>query len=358
MRLQTPTPTHQEEDSRRGASRGQVIVMFALFSTAMIGVLGLATDLGFAYAQRRTMQNAADAGAMAGARAVAKWSAASPGTSASADVTTIAQSNQMGSATVTVTSCTYVTYANANAGNCASAVPSTATGVKVDVEEEHETFFIQVLPGAPDTVTTRATATAHVQKYSGEWSNGPFIICGPKAWDVTSNPTLKNGGTNLAILSSQSPVTINPAAINRIFRVHDPKLDSEGKADCKSKAGRFKGLADQDRNAGRTAAGWFGYDTGTKAGPTRTKVYGIEGCNPNTDEPYNCVMMLPIATDNPNEPGNTKEVYVIGFAAFRVTTVDKNSHNAQLLDDYIVSGPGTSDWCRDCGGTVVVRLTA
>lgn len=58
------------------------------------------------------------------------------------------------------------------------------------------------------------------------------------------------------------------------------------------------------------------------------------------------------------EPGNSKDVEVIGFAAFRVTTVDTNSHNAPLLDDDIVSGPGTNDGCRDRGGTVVVRLTA
>jgi len=31
-------------------------------------------------------------------------------------------------------------------------------------------------------------------------------------------------------------------------------------------------------------------------------------------------------------------------------------HNAILLDDYILSGTGANSWCRECGGTVVIRL--
>jgi len=60
----------RQEDG--AAPRGQVLVLFALFLTSLLGMLGLATDLGFAFAEKRTIQNAADAGAMADARAVAK----------------------------------------------------------------------------------------------------------------------------------------------------------------------------------------------------------------------------------------------------------------------------------------------
>ena len=45
------------------APRGQILVMFALMLTALLGVLGLAVDGGVAFAQRRTVQNAADAAA-------------------------------------------------------------------------------------------------------------------------------------------------------------------------------------------------------------------------------------------------------------------------------------------------------
>ena len=46
-------------------------VLIALLLPALLGVIALAIDGGYAYAQRRQMQNAADAAAVAGARAFA-----------------------------------------------------------------------------------------------------------------------------------------------------------------------------------------------------------------------------------------------------------------------------------------------
>src|SRR5262249_47399099 len=158
------------------------------------------------------------------------------------------------------------------------------------------------------------------------------------SWDVTSNPTGKSMsvGTNLNILAGTSPMKINPAAVGHTFRIHDSQLDQKGNADCSSQADRFKGLSDQAANAGKNGGTWFTYETGTKAGPTQSKVDGVEGCAANTGAPYDCVMVLPIAMNNPAESGNSKQIYVVGFAAFYVTTVDSNTHNAKLLDDYIM----------------------
>ena len=76
----TPRVTEQAlpEAKPKGASRGQVVVMFGVFLVGLMGLLALATDLGVAFAERRAMQNAADAGALAGARQVARWTAADP----------------------------------------------------------------------------------------------------------------------------------------------------------------------------------------------------------------------------------------------------------------------------------------
>lgn len=48
--------------------RGQVIVQLALLMVVLLGFVALAVDFGHIYAERRKMQNAADAGALAGAR--------------------------------------------------------------------------------------------------------------------------------------------------------------------------------------------------------------------------------------------------------------------------------------------------
>src|SRR5687768_17947320 len=51
--------------------RGQVLVMGALMMTVLLGFLALVLDAGNAYAQRRFVQNGADAAAIAAARVLA-----------------------------------------------------------------------------------------------------------------------------------------------------------------------------------------------------------------------------------------------------------------------------------------------
>jgi len=62
------TRIHQSQSKQSG----QVLIIVALFLVALIGMLALVLDGGNLYVQRRRMQNAADAGALAGARALAK----------------------------------------------------------------------------------------------------------------------------------------------------------------------------------------------------------------------------------------------------------------------------------------------
>ncbi len=62
-----------EESVRRGSARqrGQTAVIVALMMVALLGFLALIVDVGNIYTQRRLVQRAADAGALAGARAKA-----------------------------------------------------------------------------------------------------------------------------------------------------------------------------------------------------------------------------------------------------------------------------------------------
>src|SRR5260221_14560547 len=56
--------------SRAENRSGQALVLVAIALVALIGFAALAIDVGHAYAQRRQLQNAADAAALAGARLV------------------------------------------------------------------------------------------------------------------------------------------------------------------------------------------------------------------------------------------------------------------------------------------------
>ncbi len=346
-----------EEPVEEGAQRGQIIVMFAIFLVAMLGVLGLATDVGYMLAAKRATQGAADSGAMAGARMIARYTADTP-TKAQTEVATVVAKNTFGPVTPTVLTCEYIGNNWGVVGTCNQNVPSNAAGARVKTRSTFKTWFIRIIPGAPKQVTVGGYAKAWVQNAAKAPADAPFIVCGDNAWDVTDDPTGTGTsvGDNLDIITSTSPMRINPDAIGQTIRIHDADLDQKGNAECSSKSDQFKGLADQSENAGKSKNSWFHYDTGTTAGSVETKIDGAGGCLEETNAPYNCVMILPIATNSPSESGSDHKLYVVGFAAFQITEVDADTHNATLLDDYIISGSGADSWCRDCGGTVVVRL--
>ncbi len=169
-------------------------------------MVGLSVDLGYTFAERRSVQNAADAAAMAGAHALTKWSTSNSMVAADADVSTVVAGNKMNNSTTQTYSCEYVDDNGTDLGPCTAAVPTTpiaATGVQVVVHETHNTFFIRVLPGGPKTVSTSASATAHVQGITTEvGSDGPFIACGVDS-------SLAAGGTMSILNTSTSEAAPN-----------------------------------------------------------------------------------------------------------------------------------------------------
>ncbi|HEV8546323.1 MAG TPA: pilus assembly protein TadG-related protein, partial [Candidatus Limnocylindrales bacterium] len=56
----------------RTGGRGQVLVIFALSITVLFAAAGLAFDIGRFYSERRFLQNAADAAALAAASALTR----------------------------------------------------------------------------------------------------------------------------------------------------------------------------------------------------------------------------------------------------------------------------------------------
>ncbi len=335
------------------ATRGQIIVLVAAAAVALVGMLGLAIDLGYSYAQKRATQNAADAAAIAGTRVVTQWSTTNPNVKAMQDVINVAKANSMGHSTQTI-SCYYVDDNNRPLASCISDVPDGATGVTVKVSETHSTFFIQVIPGAPDTVSTSAVATAHAQIVQVDGSGAPFIMCGADA-------KLADGTGSLPIMiKNGSTYTLNENAIGKTFIVHGPQID-----DCGLSSDSYKGLADQGYNQGKALGDWFNGDTGDRAGPAREQVNGALGCQPTTQDPYDCVMYVPLATDNPppEKKGNLRLFQVVDYAAFEVSSCGSNCHQATLLSKFLVETPSNlpswtpGTWARGDDGIIAIRLT-
>ena len=138
--------------SRSPRERGQILVIFVLALVAIIAGVGLVIDGGFAFAQRRAEQNAADLGAFAGANAL--LNGANP--TAAARAAAAANGFTHGSGGVSVN------------------VALTSTTVKVDVSGPHANYFAGVVGQPTWDVSVTATALAGIpKKFSGV---APFIL--------------------------------------------------------------------------------------------------------------------------------------------------------------------------------------
>ncbi len=333
-----------EPDQHSAAQTGQILIMFALFATAMLGMLGLATDLGYAFANRRNSQNAADAGALAGASAVLRQEVAWTPVS-----TTVAQ-NVLPGTSLSVTECSYVTDAgpHTSVGACTGSPPPTATGVHVHVAESHGTLFMRLF--GITSASTTAEATANVQILANPPLDGPFLVCGVRT------KVAGNGNNTFNLLTRVNGEWIfNKEADGRWFEIYGPRVE-----DCDAKAERYKGAADQAANAGKKTPDWFQYKEGDATGlVVKQDVQGPGGCKAGT-LPTNCVIILPIAVNDPPESDNNRGMYTVGWAAFYLVagSPSENRYYGKFLYSYSVKGGGKPGWKPgSVGGVTTIRLT-
>ena len=120
--------------------RGQVIVLLAVLMVVLLGVCGLVIDGGNWMVNRREIQNAADAAALAGASQIPSGSSLPPIETAREQYA----NNGDPSDTVTVTSTTYLT---------------SGDSVTVTASRKVDTFFTSIfgLDQVTETATARAT---------------------------------------------------------------------------------------------------------------------------------------------------------------------------------------------------------
>jgi Flp pilus assembly protein TadG len=331
-----------------GIAEGQILVMFAFFLTVLLGAVGLSVDLGLAFSQRRTMQSAADAGAYAGAWAVMKSKPVQ------AEVETVVYQNQMNLGSISSIQCEYIDDASQSLGSCTGAIPSSASGVRVTVQESHPTFFIKVVPGGPSTVSTSAVAAANVRMVQPP-GGGPFLPCARQAVRADNGERM-----DIALLdSAYNLVGINPEAIGVKFNIYGPNDTTV--EDCGIAPDKYNGAASFDTPC-MTAPGWCEFENGNVTGPVNQAVGGIDGCVVNATSPYNCVAFLPIATekDQPLSASETR-VWVVGFLPFYIEQGDQpNKYYGTLLDDYVLLGlgqEGEDGWTPDYEGPATIRLT-
>jgi len=128
---------------------GQSLVLVALALLAMLALVALVLDGGNAYAQRRRVQNAADAGAVAGARELALGGTDGQIYAKIDEYTRIRNG-------ATSFEAVYIPGGELVGGG---AVPSDASGVRVEAVITFPTFFAGVIGLAELTASTRSGAS-------------------------------------------------------------------------------------------------------------------------------------------------------------------------------------------------------
>jgi len=410
-------PTRRRPNTRRPAP-GQALVIFALSSLVLLGALGLAIDGGYDYIQRRGMQNAADAAALAGAGAISRNqtdtqvrqavldAAARNGVTDATNVTCTFITNDYNA----ITNTTGTTQACSSGGVAMSSFTANFTGVLVGTTERHQTFFFRAL-GITQSGAS-ATAAARVERPVGV-TGGPFMVCGvdtvvtngsafyqggiyqtsgtyPTTLDSKGKPTTNrvdgfdpcSGGLCKIVTNIPSGApTINPSAyyydgaglteikqgnkFGPIYSIHDPSNLSV----CNNNSSSFKGInnnvitydslwyrAYNDANFNTTPGyKWPPLTTGTVASVSAT-VNGINGCQAGgvVDK---CIMVLPVCdASGPGGTGSNAILAVRSLEAFYITATSSNSHTGQLIKNYTIQSNSDPTFVTGSGGVTAIKL--
>jgi len=165
-------------NTRKGflkAQEGQSIVLIAIVLVGLLAIAGLAIDGGNLFLQRRRVQNAADAGAMAGTRVLARLIATCEDGDSADDalvdqaVTEFVTGNGFSEVDGSAIVAWYVNKNNELLGQVGSgSIPATATGVYVGIDARIRTFFMPVVGIESSQVGAEATGmTGRITQFPG-----------------------------------------------------------------------------------------------------------------------------------------------------------------------------------------------
>jgi hypothetical protein len=323
---------------RREHERGATLIIVALAIPAVVGFAGLAVDGSRAYDERRQMQNAADASALAGTRKFNDW-LMNPESVNVADVNTVVREVAVeNGADPAQLQCNWIakgdpTLVSAELGPCSdTGQASLASGVRVRTASTQDTFFIRS-QGADD-FTAGAKATAQVQRLIRFGQGVPFLIC--SQYDAI--PGEEQAAADLLDQDAAGVWSIKPEAFGQTINLHGSQMN-----DCGLQGNNFKGVAEVGENDGASIPGNWVPDPGTQAGPVRQDLGGMGGCNA-TNDLEGCVLLLPICPSsnggNLNNGGGDGRLYCTQMGLFQIHQTGANEHTGTLIQGTIILPDG------------------
>lgn len=326
---------HRRPTDGAPTERGIIVLLTALCLVSVLLMATIVVDGSLAYTQRRSMQNAADVSALAGARQLdkVKYSGAA-WTTVNATASSAASTN--GADAIT---CTVISGTGASLGACSSqaaVLAASAAGVEVRAEHTRRTTFGKL--SGRDGVTARASAAATIQTLTGTAT--PFVICG--------NPA--NGG--YPILKPDNTIDVAAATAMGTIDVQAAQVPTCGAGAA------FKGkIGDTDPIV---VPGWVSGDNGNGyEQEIHNDVLGATPCP--TGGPFDgCDMLIPIA-DTGVGNGNAIDMHVVAWAVFHITGDGHGNpkYRGTFRSDvaYVSGGQTSTSLPPNASTPRVVRLT-
>ncbi len=152
-----------------GSQGGQTLVLFAGSLVVLLLIVGLVIDAGYAFAQRRSAQNAADFAATAGARIVGEKFTGKPAGAGTGSNVQSAIQHALAANGAQLTAAQYIDTAGRLAGTVGGGeIPANAAGVTVSATTQWRPFVLGIIgvsswsAGAQATAMTKGTASGGV----------------------------------------------------------------------------------------------------------------------------------------------------------------------------------------------------
>jgi Flp pilus assembly protein TadG len=247
---------------RRGYTRGQVMVIFALALVALTAAAGLAIDIGRFYSEKRFLQNAADAGALAVANALIRGEST---TDAEAEGRDVLARNLLGSPTGT-TAVVAITpqYASGHAGDpvyLTSGILISGGDIRVAVRSDVSYTFGRVIGLGTAVVggTARVNTIGDLLPIAvRHYINAPGPFAGAVApcdgntnhfqdFVATANTSCLGSATDASLRATPNPGSAyNAAAPDDDPVNHGPILELVGQGATPSNAASFRGFVALD----------------------------------------------------------------------------------------------------------------
>ena len=341
---------------RRGeGDEGMVTVFVALSFTVILMFAALVLDGGIGYQSHRQSQNAADAGAMAGARAldhVRFYPDCSTGVTpctnftGSADIRAevLRQARNTGADFAGISCWFTKTDFTRGIEFCNTVtLPDNASlaqysGVEVSARVTKTTNFAKTAGFNQTTATT--TAKAFLYDFGGG-TGSPFIVCGTlNYWDRVAQPNSEDFGYPMLNSYPNGDGTftytgVNAAAVNKYYLLQASQIPT-----CGNNTSSFKG------KGGQTAVGaiptWSDANNGNgQSAQIQVDVAGVKACPPNlnTQVVDGCGMVLPIAEKY--DPA-TAQYHIVSWLAFQVWGAGTGNYDFSNVPSPPPSGHGNS----------------